>query len=78
MYVYPRTYNGIFTYLREVPNKVSGKPVVEIEALIFACLRHSGNPRWRPLTRPREKSKTLSFRAENKQIILVIINVVMK
>ena len=34
MYVYPRTYNGIFTYLREVPNKVSGKPIVDIEALI--------------------------------------------
>ena len=45
MYVYERTYNGIFTYFREVPNKVSGKPVVEIEELIFACLRHSGNPR---------------------------------
>lgn len=45
MYVYERTYNGIFTYFREVPNKVSGKPVVEIEALIFACLRHSGSPR---------------------------------
>lgn len=78
MYVYPRTYNGMFTYLREVPNKLSGKPVVEIEASILACLRHSGNPRWRPLRRPRQKSTTLSFRAENKQIILVMINVVIK
>lgn len=71
-------HKGIFTYLREVPNKVSGKPIVEKEALILACLRHSGNPRWRPLRRPREKSTTLSFLAENKQIILVIINVVIK
>lgn len=35
MYVYPRTYKGIFTYLREVPNKFSGKPIVEIEAFTF-------------------------------------------
>lgn len=78
MYVYERKYNGIFTYLREVPNKVSGKPIVDVQVLILACFRHSGNPRWRPLKRPRGKSTTLSFLAENKQIILVIINVVIK